>query len=94
MRTTGHFAATRPLDFHLGRDMQVEAFRGKAKTRKAAAKRYKVTSTGKVFTKMAGKQHLNTKMSRKQKLALSRKRQVEAADIPNVQACLPHVKVK
>uniref|UniRef100_A0A7S2TIV8 50S ribosomal protein L35 n=1 Tax=Lotharella oceanica TaxID=641309 RepID=A0A7S2TIV8_9EUKA len=74
--------------------LTVDANRGKAKTRKAAAKRYKVTSTGKVFTKMAGKQHLNTKMSRKQQLALGKKRRVEAADIPNVQGCLPFVKVK
>ncbi|GAB5366666.1 hypothetical protein AAMO2058_001163100 [Amorphochlora amoebiformis] len=75
-------------------DVSVDANRGKAKTRSSAKKRYKITSSGKVFSKMAGKQHLNTKMSRKQKSQLGRKRQIGPADIPNVQGCLPHIKVK
>ncbi|GBF89951.1 50S ribosomal protein L35 [Raphidocelis subcapitata] len=43
----------------------------KLKTRKAAAKRFKVTGSGKITARHAGKQHMNEKMSTNHKRALS-----------------------
>jgi ribosomal protein L35 len=59
-------------------DTTVEA---KLKTRKAAAKRYKITGSGKVMCRRAGKQHLNEKMSRKQNTRLSNEKAVFAGDV-------------
>jgi ribosomal protein L35 len=59
-------------------DTLVEA---KLKTRKAAAKRYKITGSGKVMCRRAGKQHLNEKMSRKQNTRLSNEKAVFAGDV-------------
>ncbi len=42
----------------------------KLKTRKAAKKRYKITATGKVMVRRAGKQHLNEKKSKSKKKTL------------------------
>lgn len=39
----------------------------KLHTNKAAKKRFKVTATGKILAKAAGKQHINTHMSAKKK---------------------------
>eukprot|EP00465_Bigelowiella_longifila_P000193 CAMPEP_0185251422 /NCGR_PEP_ID=MMETSP1359-20130426/833_1 /TAXON_ID=552665 /ORGANISM="Bigelowiella longifila, Strain CCMP242" /LENGTH=109 /DNA_ID=CAMNT_0027833323 /DNA_START=132 /DNA_END=461 /DNA_ORIENTATION=+ len=93
MRTSFNALSAMHTPVFNGRDVSAFAFRGVAKTRKAAAKRFKVTSGGKVLSKQAGKQHLNTKMSRKNKMRLGDKRVIEKADISNVQGCLPHVKL-
>merc|ERR1719498_582258 len=89
--TVGSFA---PAFTTRNMDLSVNVNRGKPKTRKAAAKRFKVTSSGKVMAKHAGKQHLNEKMSAKKKKALSNKRRIETADIPLVQGCLPYKKLQ
>ena len=62
---------------------------GKAKTRKAVAKRFKVTGTGKVLRRKQGKRHLLQSKNRKRKRALGKATLVSAADIKNVKENLP-----
>lgn len=62
---------------------------GKAKTRKAVAKRFKVTGTGKVLRRKQGKRHLLQNKNRKRKRNLGRVTLVSAADIKNVKENLP-----
>ncbi len=62
---------------------------GKAKTRKAVAKRFKVTGTGKVLRRKQGKRHLLESKSRKRKRALGKAALVSDADIKNVKENLP-----
>jgi large subunit ribosomal protein L35 len=62
---------------------------GKAKTRKAVAKRFKVTGTGKVLRRKQGKRHLLQNKNRKRKRNLGRVALVSAADIKNVKENLP-----
>ena len=62
---------------------------GRAKTRKAVAKRFKVTGTGKVLRRKQGKRHILQKKSRKRKRQLGRATLVSAADIKNVKENLP-----
>lgn len=62
---------------------------GKAKTRKAVAKRFKVTGTGKILRRKQGKRHLLQGKSRKRKRALGKACLVSAADIKNVKENLP-----
>lgn len=61
----------------------------KLKTRKAAAKRYKITGSGKVLVRRSGKQHLNEKMNKAKKKALGKMRQVSDSDLRKVVGCLP-----
>ena len=62
---------------------------GKAKTRKAVAKRFKVTGTGKVLRRKQGKRHLLQSKNRKRKRFLGKAALVSAADIKNVKENLP-----
>jgi len=62
---------------------------GIAKTRKAVAKRFKVTGTGKVLRRKQGKRHLLQNKNRKRKRNLGKVTLVSAADISNVKANLP-----
>jgi len=62
---------------------------GKAKTRKAVAKRFKVTGTGKVLRRKQGKRHILQKKSSKRKRSLGKATLVSDADIKNVKANLP-----
>lgn len=62
---------------------------GKAKTRKAVAKRFKVTGTGKVLRRKQGKRHLLQNKNRKRKRMLGKATLVSAADIKNVKENLP-----
>jgi large subunit ribosomal protein L35 len=62
---------------------------GKAKTRKAVAKRFKVTGTGKILRRKQGKRHILQKKSRKRKRQLGKATLVSAADLKNVRASLP-----
>ena len=75
---------------------QVTTCKGKykLKTRKAAAKRFKVTGNGKVLRRKQGKQHLNTKKNTKRKRFLSAPAVVEKGDIPNIKASMPNHKIK
>lgn len=59
----------------------------KLKTRSAMAKRFKVTASGKVIRRHAGKQHLNEKKRPKQLKRLSKEESVFVGD---VRFCLIH----
>ena len=61
----------------------------------SAAKRYKVTASGKVMVRRAGKQHLNEKMNRAKKNKLSKENAVFAGDVRvNVRGCLPYKRIR
>ena len=62
---------------------------GKAKTRKAVAKRFKVTGSGKILRRKQGKRHILQKKNRKRKRNLGKVTLVSDADLPNVRASLP-----
>ncbi|MCF7675764.1 MAG: 50S ribosomal protein L35 [Akkermansiaceae bacterium] len=62
---------------------------GKAKTRKAVAKRFKVTGTGKILRHKQGKRHLALCKNRKRKRHLGKVTLVSAADRRNVRENLP-----
>ena len=62
---------------------------GKAKTRKAVAKRFKVTGTGKVLRRKQGKRHLLQNKNRQRKRNLGKAAPVSDADIKNVKENLP-----
>ncbi|NIP97023.1 MAG: 50S ribosomal protein L35 [Akkermansiaceae bacterium] len=62
---------------------------GKAKTRKAVAKRFKVTGTGKILRRKQGKRHILQKKNRKRKRNLRKVALVSDADIRNVKENLP-----
>ena len=62
----------------------------KIKTKRAAAKRYKVLSSGKVRRNRANKQHILTKKNRKRLNKLKKPGYVHPSDMPLVKRCLPN----
>jgi len=62
----------------------------KLKTRKAAAKRYKVTGTNNFLRRHAFKGHLLMKKSNRQKRKLSQRLCVSVSDIKAIQLMLPY----
>jgi len=62
---------------------------GKAKTRKAVAKRFKVTGTGKVLRRKQGARHLLQCKNSKRKRRLGQACLVSEADVKNVKENLP-----
>ena len=71
-----------------------KAKKTKIKTKKAAAKRFKITSTGKVLRYKSGKRHLLEHKSPSQKRNLSGSIEVSASDIDKVKGMLPGLKIK
>uniref|UniRef100_A0A5B7BQR5 50S ribosomal protein L35 n=1 Tax=Davidia involucrata TaxID=16924 RepID=A0A5B7BQR5_DAVIN len=65
----------------------------KMKTHKASAKRFRVTGSGKIMRRRAGKQHLLRKKNAKRRLRLSKMLQVDRGDYDNVIGALPYLKV-
>ncbi|KAI4377700.1 hypothetical protein MLD38_015286 [Melastoma candidum] len=65
----------------------------KMKTHKASAKRFRVTGTGKIVRRRAGKQHLLAKKNTKRKLRLSKMHAVSKSDYDNVIGAMPYLKV-
>ena len=63
---------------------------GKMKTKKAAAKRMKVTATGRVLTRSTRLNHLLSKKSRQQKRRLKRGNEVTGGFKDQVEKLLPH----
>jgi large subunit ribosomal protein L35 len=62
----------------------------KLKTHRGAAKRFKVTSTGKIMRRHSGMRHLlGTKAPRRMR-KLGKAIEVSAADAPNVRLALPY----
>ncbi|KAF3329591.1 50S ribosomal protein L35 [Carex littledalei] len=65
----------------------------KMKTHKSSAKRFRVTGTGKIVRRRAGKQHLLGKKNTKRKNRLSKMVQVHKSDYDNITGALPYLKV-
>ena len=59
------------------------------KTRKAVAKRFKITATGKVMRNHSGKRHLLTSKSPKRRRRLGKEVQLADGDIDRVKLNLP-----
>jgi large subunit ribosomal protein L35 len=59
------------------------------KTKKAVAKRFKVTATGKVLRSRAGRRHLLASKSAKRKRQLAKTTLVDATDVRRVKENLP-----
>jgi len=62
----------------------------KLKTCRAAAKRFKVTKTGKVKAKRAYMRHILTSKTRKAKRRLRKSTLIAAVDAPQVKLMLPY----
>ena len=62
----------------------------KLKTRKCAAKRLKMTGTGKFRHNKAGARHIMTKKSPKRKLRLGKDGAVSSAEKRRIKAALPY----
>lgn len=63
----------------------------KLKTRKAAAKRFRATGTGKIMRRKAFKNHILEKKSSKRKRYLSQMAVVNDRDVENVRLMLPYL---
>lgn len=61
----------------------------RSKTRKAVAKRFKITATGKVMRTRAGRRHLLECKSPKRKRNLAKMAVVSDADTPRIKLNLP-----
>jgi len=62
----------------------------KLKTHRGAAKRFKVTATGKILRMHSGKRHLLGTKAAKRMRRLKKVTQVDAADAANVKQMLPY----
>lgn len=63
----------------------------KLKTRKAAAKRFRATGSGKIVRRKAFKNHILEKKSTKRKSSLSKMAVVNERDEENVRLMLPYL---
>ncbi|HUB67622.1 MAG TPA: 50S ribosomal protein L35 [Candidatus Methylacidiphilales bacterium] len=59
------------------------------KTKKAVAKRFKVTASGKVLTSQSGRRHLAGSKNRKRKRHLAKMKQIDHTDEYRIKANLP-----
>ena len=71
-------------------DLASEMCMPKVKTKKAAAKRFKVLKSGKIKRWKANKRHLLTKKSRTRKNSLKKGIIVDASNMNQVTRCLPN----
>jgi large subunit ribosomal protein L35 len=62
----------------------------KVKTKRAAAKRFKVKPSGKIKRASANKEHIATKKSRSRKNRLKKGGYVHSANFDNTMRCLPN----
>jgi len=67
---------------------------GKLKTRKAAAKRYKVTGSGKVIVRHAGKNHFQEKKGSKRRQKLSIPMLASETHLNLIKHCLPYAGIQ
>ncbi|WP_026507565.1 50S ribosomal protein L35 [Butyrivibrio sp. MC2013] len=63
----------------------------KMKTKRAAAKRFKLTGTGKLMRNKAYKRHILTKKSTKRKRNLRQATLVDATNVKTMRKILPYV---
>ena len=61
----------------------------RAKTRKAVAKRFKITGTGKVLRSQASKRHLLSKKSAKRKRQMAKSQVVDKTDVARIKMNMP-----
>ena len=61
----------------------------RSKTRKAVAKRFKITATGKVLRSHASRRHLLSSKNAKKKRQLAKSAVVDATDVQRIKANLP-----
>lgn len=64
----------------------------KMKTHRAGAKRYKVTATGKILRRKAGKSHLLEHKAKKVKNGMSKMVEVFKGNLDKIKAELPYLK--
>lgn len=62
----------------------------KMKTRKAAAKRFKQTGTGKFMHNRANKRHILTKKSSSRKRRLGHAKEIKGTEISRMRSCFPY----
>ena len=62
----------------------------RSKTRKAVAKRFKITGTGKVLRSQASRRHLMSSKNAKRKRQLSKSALVHSTDVARIKANLPY----
>ena len=63
----------------------------KIKTRRGAAKRFKVTGSGRKLRGKAYRRHILTKMTRKRKRQLGKKTLVDSSDVARVRKQIPYL---
>ena len=63
----------------------------KMKTRRAAAKRFEVTGTGKIVRHKAYKSHILTKKTTKRKRNLRKAAVLDATNVRQMKRCLPYM---
>ena len=63
----------------------------KIKTKRAAAKRFKATGTGKLKRAKANKSHILTKKSTKRKRGLRQAAMTDATNVKNMKKILPYL---
>ncbi len=63
----------------------------KMKTKRAAAKRFKVTGTGKLKRNKAYRRHILTKKSPKTKRNLRKQEVVDVSNVKNMKKILPYI---
>jgi large subunit ribosomal protein L35 len=61
----------------------------RSKTRKAVAKRFKITGTGKVLRQQASRRHLLSNKSAKRKRQMAKSQVVDKTDMARIKANLP-----
>ncbi|MFY9270774.1 MAG: 50S ribosomal protein L35 [Candidatus Manganitrophaceae bacterium] len=66
--------------------------RAKLKTHRGAAKRFKITGSGKVLRRKAGKRHLLTGKAAKRKRSLSGSTPVHPGEVRAIERLLPYGK--
>ena len=79
--------AERRFSFTIAAPMSKNA--GIAKTRKAYAKRFKITATGKVLRRKQGKRHILQNKNRKRKRNLGKVALVAEVDVKAIKANMP-----
>lgn len=62
---------------------------GSSKTKKSAAKRFKLTGTGKIKTSSAGRRHLAKSKNRKRMRRLAKPKALAKADYEKILGCMP-----
>lgn len=63
----------------------------KMKTKRAAAKRFKVTGTGKLIRNKANKSHILTKKTTKRKRNLRKQTTVDATNVKTMKKIMPYI---